>query len=458
MQNSFIAHGRVTNYAKVLLYMPRYLRCSSTCYEKLIGSSKGLPRPVKTFIALLAAAEMGCQYFVSYFTTKFLEVGGDSTWLRGIRETPAKIQAIANLNRALVEQPWGLTREDVLATMEAKEDEEKWTMTEAVQIITILAMFHAQSAIALSTGVVCEADVFGGTIWRRISKLGDEEASGGDTEDVVSEKNGHGATVWGSRRDIIDRLRTRMSVSGHLSSDVSLESLHKLHLEASRNEKRVEPRTEKAVREVIERTHNGISTNGSKLFTPARSNAAASSKPHPSRDESLVNPIIEDLSRFTINDTPAQPTAFPRTHKFLSSTQYTWDDALQVLQKHIPELASNIAKRFHLPPPRDFLQPHMHDTVDPIPFKDAVQHLSLALLGQMKDTYNYRIVHEFINADLDRFVRRVALDARGTVKGDWDRLRALGFDWSEIVEIGVFASEARFMGVLVYAFRVIERL
>jgi len=131
-----------------------------------------MSRGVKLYVAMMAAAEVGCQYFVSYFTAKYLEVGGDSGWLKGIQKTPGKIQRIAVLNRKMVQEPWMLAKTDIIDMTEKREvdgvEEEGWSVSEVVQIITILAMFHAQSSIALALGVVCEADVFGGTIWRAV--------------------------------------------------------------------------------------------------------------------------------------------------------------------------------------------------------------------------------------------------------------------------------------------------
>ena len=65
-----------------------------------------MSRGVKLYVAMMAAAEVGCQYFVSYFTAKYLEVGGDSGWLKGIQKTPGKLQRIAVLNRKMVQEPW----------------------------------------------------------------------------------------------------------------------------------------------------------------------------------------------------------------------------------------------------------------------------------------------------------------------------------------------------------------
>jgi hypothetical protein len=426
--DSFEAHGRVTNYAKVLFFMPRYIRCTSTCYEKLVSSTRGIPRPIKTFIALLAAAESGCQYFVSYFTTKYLEVSGDSTWLKGIEDTPGKVQRIAMLNRRLNAEPWNVTGRDVAALMDTgdfEELEDAWSVGDAVQMMTILGIFHAQSAIALATGVVCEADVFGGTIWRKVSR-GTPEVESLEETFTNGKRGGRDG-----RQEIIDKLRMKALESEHMSPNMSFDNLQALQFESSRREDAAERAARAAFLECLE--YETVTAD---------------------KDDTPVNPTIEDLSRFTINpDTPHNPT-FPTTHPILHITDHTWDSIMQVLQTHLPELATNLDKRFHLPPTPTFLQ-HDDTDLDITPFRDALHYYSLALLGIMRDTFDYKLIGEFLDDRIRQFVRRISLDPRGLTKTDWERVKAMGFTDAEMVEIVVIICEARFMGVLIYAFKAV---
>lgn len=475
---SFIAHGRVTNYAKVLSYTPRYIRCITTCYEKLISSTKGISRSIKTFTALIAAAEMGCQYFVSYFTAKYLEVGGDNTWLRGLLEAPGKMTRVAELSRLLVQEPWKVTANDMKRMTESKEVdgtvEEGWAASEVIWIIAILAMFHAQSSIALGLGVVCEADLFGGTVWRRISRnavpddLLEDQGPDESSADYM-ERGGGFENVPGGRKDILDKLRWRMLSGSHLSPDMSFDNLQNLRLEATRREDATRKAAEAAFLETlhsppVRSTPLPSSSSSSRhlsksLPTPANSDKTPTFRaPQPDIDPP-INPIIEEISRFTHQEKPAKLAAFPSSHPILSTHTYSWDDALHSLHSHLPDLANNFDKRFHLPPTRTFLQPTPYtDPIDVTPFKDALQHYSLALIGIMREGYNYKSIREFLSDDITSFVRRVCLEPRGMVKRDWDRMRGLGFSSAEIVEIVVMVCEARFMGVLMYTLKALGEL
>jgi hypothetical protein len=409
----------------------------------------------------LASAEIGCQYFVSYFTAKFLEVGGDNAWLKGIGHAPGKVRRIADLNRRLVEGLWRIAGGDIRSLIESRdvdeEVEEGWTLTEVVQIVTILAMFQTQSSIALGLGVVCEGDVFGGTVWRRISRNTDQETAEDEEPDYFSSHKSEslGHIIRGGRRDIIDKLRMHMLASGHLSPDMSFDNLHKLHLDAVRNGNGAVGHREETIFRQCLLEHQ---TNGHKdvdrPLEMTMSNSATPTATRKTETESPINPTIEDLSRFTKDDT-GKSTVFPSTHPILALNQYSWDDALQILNSHLPDLAPNLDKRFHLPTSRTFLQITSQDQIDVTPFCDALRHYSLALLGIMNEKYDYTLITKFLNDNLRAFVRRICLDPRGMVKSDWEAVKDLGFSPAEIVEIGVIACEARFMGVLIYAFKAV---
>ena len=458
--SSFVAHGRVTNYVRVLSYLPRYVRCSSACYEKLITSPKGISRATKTYVALLAAAEMGCQYFVSYFTAKFLELGGDAMWLKGIDETSGKLRRVAGLNRKMIERPWELSRADFQRLCESQTtsegEEEGWTLNEVAQIMTILAMFHAQSAIALGSGVVCEADLYGGTVWRRISRdTASTSLERGDSEDSSS-RNGffmNGTPAF--RDELVDKLRMRMLASGHLSPDMSFDNLQKLHERDAMIAREQETLLREAIKERKPATSSPVKSKLLSASLPIRSSSAKTPTPAKFDLEQPVNPVIEDLSRFVLDHTAAMPTAIPSSQPILSTKKYSWDDTLQIMQTHLPDLAANLDRRIHLPPTSQFLQNPGRERINVRPFDDALRNYSLALIGVMKDAYEYRQLNEYLNDVLRRFIQRICLDPRGILKSEWDAVRELGFSDREIVEIGAIVSEARFMGILLYAFRII---
>ena len=328
--------------------------------------------------------------------------------------------------------------------------------------MTILAMFHCQSSLALGVGVVCEADVFGGTIWRRISRsMESEDTFSTESENRVSggrKRGGLSITLHDERQEIIDMLRIQMLPSGPLSPHMSFDNLHGLHCKSTRNGNGIDPRVESVFRQVLEHDQhkNGFAPPASSLVVHPPSNEAATPRPKAPQTESEtpINPVIEELSRFTV-DTPSKSTIFPSN---LAPKHYCWDETMQFLQHNLPDSATNLDKRFHLPPTRKFLQSNLQIPINVTPFKEALRYYSLALLGIIKDTYNYKLMNEFLGDELSAFVRSISLDPKGLTKRDWEAVKGLGFTSAEIVEICMIVSEARFMGVLMYTAKVIGSL
>lgn len=396
------------------------------------------------YVCLLAAAEVGCQYFVSYFSAKFGEIGGDLAWVRGgVTDGPARIQRITALNAKMVAEPWALSVGDVTTLMQpTEEDEEGWTVAEAVQIITILAMFQTQSNLALATGVVCEADLFGGTVWRRVR----DDDNDSDILFSGTKKRAFHFSGPDTREEICDKLRLRMVTDGHLSPDMSFDNLEGLHRKAKANGRARDPRNEGLFTELLneERTVRMTTTTAR---SPTRPGSSTATDP--------VNPVIDDLSRFTASPTPSAAAIFPPT---LTPSKMNWEDALHTIQTHLPDLTTNLDKRFHLPPTRTFLQSTSRDRLDAKPFKEALQAYSLALLGWYGESYDYTAVADFLGDELREFIRCVVFGARGLSKEDWENIRAGGFCAVEVVEICMMVLEARFMGVLMYAYKVLGEL
>lgn len=401
------------------------------------------------YVALLAAAEVGCQYFVSYFSAKIGEISGDLSWIRSVKNAPSRIQRITALNWKMVSEPWSLDVVDVWTLMDPRDDEdgETWTVAEVVQIIVVLAMFHAQSALALATGVVCEADVFGGTVWPRVTR--DDDTDSDVLFSGTKKRAFHFSTMADAREEVMDKLRMKMVSGGRLSPDMSSDNLENLHHETKTNGHVRDPRMEALFHEILNEDRQfNVSTSHASPRSPQRPGSSHANEP--------VNPIIDDLTPFTALPTPTTAQIFPPS---LLPQKFAWEDALHTLQQHLPDLAKNLDKRFHLPPTRNFLQPASpRDRLDAKPFKDALHAYSLALLGWFKDGYDYSSVTDFLDDELRKFVRRVVLGARGLTKEEWQAVRASGFEVAELVEICMMVCEARFMGVLMYACKVIGSL
>ncbi|ODQ50254.1 PA26-domain-containing protein [Saitoella complicata NRRL Y-17804] len=167
----FVEYGRVSNYAKMLGYFPRYLETMWETFGCVVKETQGpLPLLYKVYIGILGAAQHRCQYFTSLLASIFLGSGGDSEWLKGLEYAPRKFKRLAKINAILAHQPWRLKGEHVteLVKVEKASDRESaWTMGEVVHATCVLAMYHAQSSFALAVGLCPDADCLGGTTTQR---------------------------------------------------------------------------------------------------------------------------------------------------------------------------------------------------------------------------------------------------------------------------------------------------
>src|SRR5262249_49878713 len=158
--------GRLSNSFRVLSFFPTFLeRHEAVLMHLLRSSSAPLPRPWRNYVALMAAAGIGCQYLVSLQKHEFLQQGGDSTWLRGLSYAPKKLRNLGSLARTLACAPWILNSSDFTALRrpsDPTEPGEAWTAGELVHAVIILACFNAHSRFVLACGVVPEPDTRGG--------------------------------------------------------------------------------------------------------------------------------------------------------------------------------------------------------------------------------------------------------------------------------------------------------
>lgn len=67
------------------------------------------------YIAIMAVAIYGNDYFYKLLESKFLASGGEKDWVRtGITGTPKKMQNLAIFNQVIAYQPWTLYDKPIL--------------------------------------------------------------------------------------------------------------------------------------------------------------------------------------------------------------------------------------------------------------------------------------------------------------------------------------------------------
>lgn len=167
--------GRVTNLGRILSYFPRFYESTIILHDELIRKQGGpLQRAIKLYLAILAAAQANCQYLVSYFSKKYVQLGQHTEWLNGLSDSSRKIQRLGRINSLLAHQPWRIQKshiEELLSRSKESADKgdvsDQWTMSELVQSLCILIVENCQAHFCLAVGTVAEPDTFGGACIRK---------------------------------------------------------------------------------------------------------------------------------------------------------------------------------------------------------------------------------------------------------------------------------------------------
>ena len=173
-KDCYLNTGRVTNIGRILSYFPRFYESTLQLHDELIRKHSGpLPRAIKLYLSTMASAHCNCQYFVSYYSKKFLEEGRETDWLRHIDAAPRKIQRLGKICSLIATQPWKIRPRHIEELLERSQESsqsgdssDQWTIAELVQSLAILVITNNQAHFALAVGIVPEPDTFGGA-WVR---------------------------------------------------------------------------------------------------------------------------------------------------------------------------------------------------------------------------------------------------------------------------------------------------
>lgn len=80
----------------------------------LIKEDGFIPKPWRYYIALMAVSSAKCDYLFNIIEEKFLESGGDESWLIfGLDVLPEKLKKLARFNNIFSHQPWKIKGDDL---------------------------------------------------------------------------------------------------------------------------------------------------------------------------------------------------------------------------------------------------------------------------------------------------------------------------------------------------------
>jgi len=135
LEEVFFATGRVLHFERVMGEHPEILKSFYMTYTHLLWEPGPLMMQWRPFILAMGAAQHHCNYLVEIYEKEFIQGGGDPTWLKGLSNTPPKLQRLLPVTMLLARRPWALTPEMIKNLLQGgTEDEAGWSVGELAQV------------------------------------------------------------------------------------------------------------------------------------------------------------------------------------------------------------------------------------------------------------------------------------------------------------------------------------
>jgi hypothetical protein len=106
--------GRVHFFEHFLIWFEEYFTNYVSKIQKLMNEDGFISIPWRYYVALMAVSTMKSKCLFKILEEKFLENGGDESWLIfGLDVIPEKLNKLSKINNLLAHQPWVLNTEDI---------------------------------------------------------------------------------------------------------------------------------------------------------------------------------------------------------------------------------------------------------------------------------------------------------------------------------------------------------
>jgi sestrin len=154
--NSDMHDSRLTHLDWVLSSQGEFLDLHRKSMEAIMNADGPLPVPWRHYIAMLAASDLSCEYLVRAQLELFLASGGDPEWLtEPATSVPRKLQCLGPLSETMAYRPWELDSSHIESVTSAG----RWSASELVHALLILATFHALPSLVFGSGLRIEDDL-----------------------------------------------------------------------------------------------------------------------------------------------------------------------------------------------------------------------------------------------------------------------------------------------------------
>lgn len=163
----FFHDGRCSHMVQLMMCFPDFLEAFIRTLHFVMRCDGPLPLAWRAYVAIMvctaaalvrrhamrvlvsfemtcntaqAVSRYNCRYLMHLLETQFLAYGGAHKWLEGIRNAPARLQNLQELNCILAHQPWLMRPAHIKALVRGADS---WSMSELAQIAVILTTYHS---------------------------------------------------------------------------------------------------------------------------------------------------------------------------------------------------------------------------------------------------------------------------------------------------------------------------
>lgn len=107
--------NRIYAYEHYFFWFKEYFYQLLETENTLLNEDSYIPKTWRYYIALMAVSSAKCEYLFRILEEKFLENGGDESWLIfGLDVLPEKLKKLARFNNIFSHQPWKIKGDDLM--------------------------------------------------------------------------------------------------------------------------------------------------------------------------------------------------------------------------------------------------------------------------------------------------------------------------------------------------------
>ena len=494
----FKTRYRVPNLYKIFSWHPAYLESMTKLMNTLMWKESPLSMQVRHYLAIIASSRHSCRNIAANHMLQFIKVGGNVNWLEGIHRTPEKIQALIQLNALLAHQPWMIREQHIKELITGKN---AWGISELVNALVLLCMFHSLCGLSYGLGVIAEPDIMhlvftssseGGLARDKLNTS--PIISRGmiisppqspllsphkyvDNVEIKESSSGSSLvfpdTPQASFSSLANLEAARLATTSHTAFAPNVESERRLKdvlthdIDRLRKKEKAEPleKTFESAAQVecnsttvildIERKEEESEDDADEEVltrTPHRSGAAVHSS---SAD-------VADLSRFSGNFSMKYVDYFvsQKAHpwcKIFRAQDYSWDKhCYAILSRFDPRAADLLDELFRTIYSLTYYTLGTSKDVDTEPLRQGVWYYAQSIFGVRNDDFDYRQINIVMERPLKNFVRKIVCYPETIVEEDWNFQDAL--TPSERCHIALIAASARTQASLMYALRAVHKV